>query len=463
MTRISGLHSSKIFKVIPRFQAYSTPFTQQAMMFSSYPKHTVVPMPALSPTMESGSIANWALKEGDGFEPGMAICEVETDKATVTYEATDDGFIAKILVGSGELKVGEPMMITVEEESNVPAFANYTVADVISCDSSSTSVSESSASSAAPVIAPEASFASSSGPAGASMYSDERVFASPYARALARDNRLDLTTLSSSSTTSGPDSRIIAPDMEKSIGAGVAKSTISNELFAQPATSPSPVSTTGTSAESLITMFAHSKKVVPHYFLSVEINLTKLMTLRDQLNMGEDHEISVQDFLVKAAAKAMTTVPVINSHWMDSFIRRYDQVDINVMVGGGSNIRAPVLKGAESMGLTRIAHELSAFESNADDRLEMGTFSVHNLGVFGVKSAAPIVLTPQACALSLGTVVDAVIPNPMAEEEGQENWTIAPVMVTTLSCDHRVVDGAVGAEWLQAFKEYAQNPITLLL
>lgn len=470
--KISGRTAAHNFKTASVFGFYTSPFRQQAMMFSSYPSHTVVPMPALSPTMESGSIANWLLKEGDGFEPGVAICEVETDKATVTYEATDDGYIAKILVGSGELKVGEPMMITVEDESSVSAFANYTLADA-SSGQSTTSVAETTAVPAESEPQPDRTPVKPEAPASTAAPSGDRVFASPYARNLARDARLDLTTLPAHGFASGPNNRIIAADVEAAISKGITSSTsssasesstLSTESNTQVSTSSTTAPSTTGAAGSLIDMFAHSKKVVPHYFLSVEVNLSKLMALREQLNNDGDHEVSVQDFLVKAAAKAMTKVPVVNSHWMDSFVRRYDQVDINVLVGSGSTIRAPVLKGADSKGLAAIAEELSTMTSSENgEELAMGTFSIHNLGVFGVKSAAPIVLTPQACALALGTITDTVIPNPRAAEEGQEKWAIAPVMVTTLSCDHRVVDGAVGAEWLQAFKEYAQNPITLLL
>lgn len=156
---------------------------------------------------------------------------------------------------------------------------------------------------------------------------------------------------------------------------------------------------------------------------------------------------------------------------MDTFVRRYDQVDINLVMGTGSSVITPVIRDVSNMGLNNISHEISSFEDALFDnsgkaldqsKLAMGTFSIHNLGMYGIKSAAPIVLPPQTCALAFGTIADAVVPS-VGAKEGEDNWKISPVMTATLSCDHRVVDGAVGAQWLSAFKLLVENPITMLL
>jgi pyruvate dehydrogenase E2 component (dihydrolipoamide acetyltransferase) len=267
-------------------------------------------------TMETGSIANWLMKEGEEFNAGQAICEVETDKATVTYEATEEGYIAKILVGTGELKVGEPMMVTVDDASLVSAFANFTLADA-----------GGAAAAPAPTPVPAASPAPAQAvptPAAAASFTAPvvsqggRVVASPYARKMAREAGIDLSALPSNGLASGPNGRILAADVQTAITKGVkaapapaatpiqtaapAPAAVSTTAFQSAA---SVVDTSGSSSAALASLFTHSKKVVPHYFLSVEIDLTKLMALREQL--GAD-KVSVQDFLIKAAGKAMTKV-----------------------------------------------------------------------------------------------------------------------------------------------------------
>lgn len=273
--------------------------------------------------MESGSIASWLLKEGDEFAAGQAICEVETDKATVSYEATDEGFIAKILVGTGELQVGEPMMVTVEEAGDVSAFANFTLADA-----------GGSAPAAAPSPTPEeprtqtpAPTPAQSAPAQSAapvQSSGGRVVASPYARKLAREAGIDLSALPANGFASGPNGRVLASDVESAISKGVTSAPAPTQSTSAPAaSSAAPVAASVNSgsestasfvdsadspSSALSALFAHSKKVVPHYMLSVEVNLSKLMALREEL--GED-KVAVQDFLIKAATKAMAKVTAV--------------------------------------------------------------------------------------------------------------------------------------------------------
>lgn len=434
-------------------------------MFSTLPIHTVVNMPALSPTMQTGSIANWLLKEGDAFSPGIAICEVETDKATVTYEATEEGYIAKILVGKGDITVGQPIMITVEDPADVKSFQNYSGSAVASSSAAPPAVAAPPPPSAptVPLSAPQSSATPPNG----------RVFASPLARTLAREAKLDLSLLPPRGLASGPNGRILAADVKSAISAGVTAASSSPVVSPTAVPIPSPIVTPSaapatpptSTTTNINALFAVSKRTVPHYFLSMEINLSKAVAICSQLEKaGNGGQVTVQDLLVKAAAKAMAKVPDVNAAWMDTFVRKYEQVDVNVFMGAGASLRAPLLRDAGGKGLHTINKELSAAaaDTTSDGQVTAGTFSIHNLGLFGVKSSAPIVLPPQACALSFGSITDTVIPT-NHKDETKPKWEVAPIMVATLSCDHRVVDGAVGAAWLSAFKEYVDNPLTMLL
>lgn len=444
-------------------------------MFCSLPEHSLVPMPALSPTMESGSIANWLLKEGDAFEAGQAICEVETDKATVTYDATDDGYIAKILAGSGEVQVGAPLMITVENADDVAKFSNYSVESSTSQQQASSS--EGKMSSSVPATTKSRVADASSQP---SLDTGGRVFASPLAKRMARDAEINLADIAALGVATGPRGRLLGADVTQAISSGALTQSKSPSSTAAVPSMSSTHSQDGdqkdvelfqhnSSGENssfiLNSLFSQSKKQVPHYYLSVEIDLKEVLDLKKIFD-DSDQDISVQDILIKAAAKCMEKVPSANASWMDSFVRQYDQVDINLIIGEGSNMQAPLLRNASVKGLSAISNEIrSACEvgdSGSGKSLEVGTFAIHNLGMYGVKATAPIVLPPHACALSFGEIVDTVVPN-TTQKEGEEMWKVAPVMVATLSCDHRVIDGAVGASWLKSFKEYTENPLTLLL
>lgn len=448
-------------------------------------------MPALSPTMEAGSIAKWCLKEGDRFGPGVAVCEVETDKATVTYEATEDGYLAKILVGSGEVKVGQPLMITVEDASTISSFANYSLVA-----SAAPKAAPTPAAPAAPVSQAASTANSYSAPVSAPTSNPSgRVFASPFARKLARDAGIDISQLKGS----GPNGRIIADDVLHAPKIPVASAQPAIASTTAPPVPSQPSSTKSTSASvavasagipgvysdfelsdvarAVANRFASAKQHVPHYYVSIDINLSKLLKLRAQLNneiLAGDKKaspLSVQDFLVKAAGLAMKQVPDINGSWQETFVRRYEQVDINLVMGNGAGLVTPVIRDVNSLGLKSISNAIADFEDSlfSEDgsktldasKLQPGTFSIHNLGSFGVKAAAPIVLPPQACALSIGSIIDTVIPND--GKEGENNWKVAPVFTATLSIDHRVVDGAVAAQWLAAYRQLLENPMSMIL
>lgn len=481
---LNGLASSKLVTRPSAFYRRGTDPSRRRMFHSStqhasLPEHQVVAMPALSPTMESGSIAKWNLKEGDAFEVGTSICEVETDKATVSFDATDDGFIAKILVREGEIKVGQPIMVTCEDAADVAAFKDFAV------DAAAPAVTSAAAPAPTPDLAPAAATAQEPAPTVplGSVDTGDRVFASPFARKMAREAGISIDEVAQRLGSDGGigGRRIVAADVMRAASmAAVASHTTAPATASSAAAPPTPsvdaaradgVYTDfvmGDAALSLAARTTHAKQVVPHYYLSVDLNLEELLKVRASFNTkSAETELSVQDFIVKAAAMAMQQVPDVNGAWMDTFVRRYHQVDINLVMGAGNFVATPVLKNVGTRGLLSIAKETAAFEEQLfdDDSSvsagSVGTFSIHNLGMFGVKSAAPIVLTPQACALSLGAIIDTVVPDDA--DDAENNWKVAPVMTVTLSCDHRVVDGAVGAQWLASLKSFVESPMSMLL
>lgn len=430
--------------------------------------------------MEAGSIAKWNIKEGDKFGPGTAICEVETDKATVTYEGTEDGYVAKILVGTGEVKVGQPLMITVEDASSLDAIRNASLDQlgIGGAPAAPAAKPAPAATPAAPVTSAPAAEVVSSSSSSSSMSSD-RIFASPYARKLAREKNIDINNV----IGSGPNNRVLAVDVIEGkfkaapaaapAAAAPVSSAAANVISSATTVLPGGQDYTLSSAQQFLgARFSHAKQVVPHYYLSIDLDMSSMLKIRDQLNSGKnaksnDADISVMDLLVKATAIAIRQVPDVNASWMDTFIRRYDQVDINVCMGSPVGNILPVIRDVGGKGLASIANELSSMEhdfvesselKDNDSRLSIGTFTIHNLGLFGVKSAAPIVLPPQACAMALGTIKDTIVPSSC-----EKGWKTTQVMTVTMSCDHRVIDGAVGASFLQQYKTIVENPIALLL
>lgn len=369
--------------------------------------------------METGSISKWNLKEGDKFEVGTSLCEVETDKATVSFDATEEGYIAKILVTSGDIKVGQPILVTVENQSSVAAFAGYTSSGSAAVAAPAAAPTAAPVAQAAPVAAPVAAAV----PVASSASAGGRVFASPLAKKLAREAGSSIEAIAAqlsaaNSTGSGPNGRIVAADVLRASAlpkATVAATSAPAAQAAAPAAAPARAAAAAPSssnvagvysdfqltelAQSLAARQVHAKQTVPHYYLSVELNLTQLLKLRSTFNATAAKakkgavELSVQDFLVKAAAGAMTQVPDVNGAWMDTFVRRYEQVDINLVMGAGSFVATPVLRNVTARGLASLSAEIASFEDTlfADDaassalladgdKMAVGTFSIHNLG-----------------------------------------------------------------------------------
>mmetsp|Transcript_78378 Transcript_78378/g.227470 ORF Transcript_78378/g.227470 Transcript_78378/m.227470 type:complete len:475 (-) Transcript_78378:26-1450(-) len=439
--------------------------------FSSYPAHEVVGLPALSPTMEAGTIASWNKGEGDSFGPGDVICSVETDKATVDFEAQDDGIIAKILAEAGptEIKCGEPIMITVEDEGDVAAFKDYVLEA-----SSSPAPAPAAAPEPAPAPVAPAPAAPAPAPPVAAAPSGGRVVASPLAHMLAKDMGYDISSISGT----GPGGRIIAADVREFEPAAASEAPAATDAApAQAAMATAqPIPGAGyadypisESAKEVASRLAQSKRNVPHYYLTVDIAMDELLSLRSTLSsaVGDDSNLGVYELIIKAAAASMKACPSANAAWMESVVRVYDSVDINVVVGTGDKLYTPVIRDCGGKGIKGISSELNSYVEAVEtgdfgsEFASMGTFTIMNLGMYGIKSCAPIIREPQSVALAIGSLENRIVPND--DPDSDEIYKESVMMTATLSCDHRVVDGAVGAQWLSAFKAHIENPSTLLL
>lgn len=392
-------------------------------------------------------------------------------------EAQDDGVIAKILAPAGpdEITVGVPIMITVEEEGDVAAFKDYVLEESASPAPAATAPAPSAPAPAVAAAAPPAA-ATTPVPAAAAP-TGGRVVASPLAHMIAKDMGYDISTISGT----GPGGRIIADDVREFVPSAATASTTSDAAAAQaPAqtamAAATPVPGSGftdypllESAKEVAARLAQSKRNVPHYYLTVDITMDAVLKLRKELSaaIGDESNLGVYELVIKAAAKSMKAVPSANASWMESVVRVFDSVDMNVVVGTGDKLYTPVIRDCGSKGIKGISDELNAAVSAVEsgdltsEFASMGTFTIMNLGMYGIKSCAPIIREPQACALALGTIENRIVPND--DPESDEIYKESVMMTATLSCDHRVVDGAVGAQWLSAFKSHLESPSTLLL
>ncbi|KAE8746223.1 hypothetical protein FOCC_FOCC007095 [Frankliniella occidentalis] len=432
------------------------------------PPHQKVLLPALSPTMELGTIVSWEKKEGDKLNEGDLLAEIETDKATMGFETPEEGYLAKILVpaGSKEVPIGKLVCIIVENESDIAAFKDYK-------DDGSSAPAKPAAPAAPAAPAPVASAPRAAAPpppapmASAPIPapgSGDRVYASPLAKRLAAEKGLNLASVGGGSGLFGS---VTAADLSRaSAGApSAAPQAAATAAAAGGAFTDIPLS----SMRSVIAKrLLQSKQTVPHYYLTVDVNMDELSKLRKKLNSTLEKEgikLSVNDFIVKATALASKKVPEANSAWMDSFIREYHSVDVSIAVATDKGLITPIVFGADKKGLSRIRQETNMLVSKAKEgklqphEFQGGTISISNLGMFGVKNFAAIVNPPQSCILAVGGTRVQLLP----DKDSESGFRKSDIMSVTLSCDHRVIDGAVGAQWLSAFRGYLENPQTMLL
>jgi pyruvate dehydrogenase E2 component (dihydrolipoamide acetyltransferase) len=425
-------------------------------------------MPALSPTMEEGTLAKWLVKEGDAVKSGQIIAEIETDKATMEVEAVDEGKIGRILVAEGTagVKVNTPIALLLEDGESAGAAP----------------VAKAASAPAPAAAAPVAAVAVAATPApAAAKVAGARVFASPLARRIAAEKGLDLTKVAGS----GPHGRIVKADVEGSAAAPVAAAAVA----AAPAPAKAAASAampTGASAETVMKMYAdrdfvevpldgmrrtiaarltEAKQTIPHFYLRRSVQLDALMAFREQLNKGLEGrgvKLSVNDFIIKACAMALQTVPNANSVWAGDRMLRLKPSDVAVAVAIDGGLFTPVLRDADKKSLSALSLEMKDLATRAKTKklapheYQGGSFAISNLGMMGIENFDAVINPPHGSILAVG----AGIKTPVVLKDGTIG--VANVMSMTLSVDHRVIDGALGAEFLKAIVENLENPLAML-
>ncbi|MEZ5932451.1 MAG: pyruvate dehydrogenase complex dihydrolipoamide acetyltransferase [Alphaproteobacteria bacterium] len=427
-------------------------------------------MPALSPTMTEGNLAKWLKQEGDEVAAGDVIAEIETDKATMEVEAVDEGRLGKILVGEGTegVAVNAPIALLLADGEDASALEGFKSGG----DSPPAEPAKPEPSRETEPTAASEDKAPAPRPAAQANGEDkgDRILASPLAKRMAANEGLDLSQLSGS----GPHGRIVKADIERALKDGTGKATsVAQAEQAAPKQAPAAVLPPDAEVEEIALTnmrkviarrLSESKQTVPHFYLTMDCRLDALLALRKQLNEreGADYKLSVNDFVIKAVALALKKVPMANVSWGGDKILKYKSIDISVAVAIPDGLITPIIKKADQKGLGQISEEMKDLAARAKDgklkpeEFQGGSFSISNLGMFGVKEFSAVINPPQACILAVGAgVQQPVIANGEVKA--------ATVMSCTLSVDHRAVDGALGAQLLQAFKGYIEEPLAMML
>ncbi|MGO8085722.1 pyruvate dehydrogenase complex dihydrolipoamide acetyltransferase [Rhizobium leguminosarum] len=447
-----------------------------------------ITMPALSPTMEEGNLSKWLVKEGDKVKSGDVIAEIETDKATMEVEAVDEGTVAKLVVAAGTegVKVNALIAVLAADGEDVAAAASGagSAAPAPKADGAAAPKAE-----AAPApVQSAAALAPAAAPASVSS-DGSRTFSSPLARRLAKEAGIDLSAVAGS----GPHGRVVKSDIEAAVAGGGAKAAAPAAAASAPQASAAPAPAAapkGASEEAVLKLFepgsyelvphdgmrktiarrlVESKQTIPHFYVSVDCELDALLALRAQLNDAAPrkdnapaYKLSVNDMVIKAMALSLRDVPDANVSWTDSNMVKHKHADVGVAVSIPGGLITPIIRKAEEKTLSTISNEMRDLGKRAKDRklkpeeYQGGTSSVSNMGMMGVKNFAAVVNPPHATILAVGAGEQRVVV-----KKGE--MAIATVMSVTLSTDHRCVDGALGAELLQAFKGYIENPMGMLV
>jgi pyruvate dehydrogenase E2 component (dihydrolipoamide acetyltransferase) len=427
-----------------------------------------ITMPALSPTMTEGTLSKWLKNEGDDVKAGDVIAEIETDKATMEVEAVDEGKLGRIVVAGGTegVKVGA-VIAQLLEEDEAPGAAP-----------------------APPPAKPAAAPAEKPAPAPAEKPAaaapppenqGDRVFASPLARRLAADAGIELSGLNGS----GPHGRIVKADIEAAVAAGPAKKAAPAPAApppqpSAPAAAPLAIGKDRVAGlagnipyellphtgmrKTIAKRLTESKQTIPHFYLTVDCEIDALLQIRAELNGrgGDSFKLSVNDFVIRAVALALKKVPAANASWSDDGTLLWQRIDIGVAVAIDGGLITPIVKQADAKGLADISNEMKDLGARAKsgklklDEFQGGTFSISNLGMYGIKDFAAVINPPHGCILAVG----AGEQRPVVKDGA---LAIATVMSCTLSVDHRVVDGATGAVFLKEFKKLVEDPLTMLL
>ncbi|AZL60830.1 pyruvate dehydrogenase complex dihydrolipoamide acetyltransferase [Tabrizicola piscis] len=434
-------------------------------------------MPALSPTMEEGTLAKWLVKEGDAVKSGQILAEIETDKATMEFEAVDEGVVGKLLIAEGTagVKVNTPIAVLLEDGEDASSAASQPSS---AAPPPTPAKSEAKASDERPVAAPA--------PAAAPVSGGVRVFASPLARRIAAEKGLDLTSVKGS----GPHGRIVRADVEgaKPVAAApvAAVAAAAPAPAAAAAAKPAASMPTGMAAETVLKMYAdrqfeeipldgmrrtiaarltEAKQTIPHFYLRREVRLDALMAFRETLNKqleGRGVKLSVNDFIIKACAMALQAVPNANAVWAGDRMLRLKPSDVAVAVAVEGGLFTPVLRDADKKSLSALSAEMKDLAVRAKTKklapqeYQGGSFAISNLGMMGIENFDAVINPPHGSILAVG----AGIKKPVVLADGTIG--VATVMSMTLSVDHRVIDGALGAEFLKAIIEGLENPVAML-
>jgi pyruvate dehydrogenase E2 component (dihydrolipoamide acetyltransferase) len=430
-------------------------------------------MPALSPTMEEGTLAKWLVKEGDVVKSGQILAEIETDKATMEFEAVDEGIVGKLLVAEGTagVKVNTPIAVMLEEGE--------------SADAAPAKAAAVPAVTAAPVASAPAVPVAPAAPAPAAPVaaSGARVFDSPLARRIAAEKGVDLTKVAGS----GPHGRIVKADVEAAKPVAAAPVAAVASVAAPAPPKPAAVGMpTGMATETVLKMYAdrefvevpldgmrrtiaarltEAKQTIPHFYLRRSVRLDALMAFREQLNKGLESrgvKLSVNDFIIKACAMALQAVPNANAVWAGDRMLRLKPSDVAVAVAVEGGLFTPVLRDADKKSLSTLSAEMKDLAGRAKTKklapheYQGGSFAISNLGMMGIENFDAVINPPHGSILAVG----AGLKKPVVLGDGTIG--VATVMSMTLSVDHRVIDGALGAEFLKAIVEYLENPVAVL-
>jgi pyruvate dehydrogenase E2 component (dihydrolipoamide acetyltransferase) len=444
-------------------------------------------MPALSPTMTEGNLAKWHKKEGDAVKAGDVLAEIETDKATMEFEAVDEGVLGRILVPEGAqgVKVNQPIALILGEGEDAAALEKAKPAPTKALPAAATPQTTAPAAAAAKPAPAAAKLAPPPTPAPAPPAAQranghsagERIFVSPLARRMAEKAGIDLRHLAGS----GPHGRIVKSDIEAALAKGLpARPSVAARA---PAAAGTPISLPSLSKDQVVALAGNApytevpltnmrrivakrmqeaKATIPHFYLTVDCQIDSLLRMRKEINDAADVKVSVNDFVIKAAALTLKKVPAANASWSEEAILRWNTADISVAVALEDGLITPIIRNADQKGLATIAAEMKDLAARARagklklTEFQGGTFSISNLGMYGIKDFAAVINPPQGCILAVGAGEE----RPLVKG-GQV--VVAMMMSCTLACDHRVVDGAVGAQWLQAFKKIIEAPAMLAL
>ena len=407
-------------------------------------------MPALSPTMTHGNLATWRKKEGDKVKTGEVLAEIETDKATMEVEAVDEGVIGKILVAAGtnEVAVNSLIALLLEEGEDKSVLDSYQ-------PKTKPAKSLESAKTVAPSVQEPAATMVAKSVAASDSPASTRILASPLARKIAQQNNINLAGIKGT----GPRGRIVKDDVLAggNKGCGVQFTRNEREYEVVPVNNMRKI---------IASRLLESKLTIPHFYLTIDCKMDSLLDARSSINnhfeqIKSASKISVNDFIIKASAMALRDFPAANVSWMGEEIYQYNNVDISVAVSIDNGLITPIIRNADHKSISQISNEMKTLAQRArttglaPHEFQGGGFSISNLGMYGIKQFNAIVNPPQGCILSVGATEKRAIVN-----EG-DKLEIASMVTLSLSCDHRVIDGAVGAEYLAALKKYLETPVLM--